>query len=119
MTRTLLRHHLRPNHLSTLTPAAKNRARTCRNKDRVKQIYKKVGSLLVFASVVGPAFAWHYRADLLPQAIELWSISDPVRPADAVAVLGGGMQTRPFAAADFYRHGLAPKVLVSNAGSKA
>jgi uncharacterized SAM-binding protein YcdF (DUF218 family) len=36
--------------------------------------------------------------------------------ADAVAVFGGGIQDRPFAAAEYYRQGLVKHVLVSNAG---
>jgi hypothetical protein len=52
--------------------------------------------LLLFVSLVlGPVFAWHYRADLLSQAIDLWSVSDPVGPADAVAVLGGEWRRGP------------------------
>jgi uncharacterized SAM-binding protein YcdF (DUF218 family) len=34
--------------------------------------------------------------------------------ADAIVVLGGGLQTRPFVAAKLYRDGLAPKVVVMN-----
>jgi uncharacterized SAM-binding protein YcdF (DUF218 family) len=75
--------------------------------------------LLFVGLVLGTGFAWRYRADLLPQAVDLWSVSDPVGPADVVAVLGGGMETRPFAAADYYRQGLVSKVLVSNGRSRA
>ncbi len=32
-------------------------------------------------------------------------------------VLGGGLEYRPFAAAEFYRRGLVPKILVSNIGA--
>jgi uncharacterized SAM-binding protein YcdF (DUF218 family) len=45
--------------------------------------------------------------------------STSVEHADGVAVLGGGMETRPFAAAEYYRRGLVPKVLVSNLRSRA
>jgi hypothetical protein len=69
--------------------------------------------------VLGTGFAWRCRADLLPQAVDLWSVSDSVGPADAVAVLGGELETRPLAAADYYRQGLVPKVLVSNGRSTA
>ena len=41
---------------------------------------------------------------------------DSVEAADAVAVLGGGgSKDRPFAAADYYRRGLVPKVLLASA----
>jgi uncharacterized SAM-binding protein YcdF (DUF218 family) len=35
-------------------------------------------------------------------------------PADAVAVLGGQLEVRPFAAADLYHRGLVKKILVSS-----
>jgi DUF218 domain len=40
-------------------------------------------------------------------------VSDPVTRGDAVVVLGGGLEYRPFAAADLYKKGLVSKVLVS------
>jgi uncharacterized SAM-binding protein YcdF (DUF218 family) len=52
---------------------------------------------------------------LLQGAAEAWIVSDPVEPADEVAVLGGGLDTRPFAAASYYHQGLVPKILVSSA----
>jgi uncharacterized SAM-binding protein YcdF (DUF218 family) len=50
---------------------------------------------------------------LLRAAANLWIVSDPVTPADAVAVLGGDLEVRPFVAADLYKNGFVPKVLVS------
>jgi uncharacterized SAM-binding protein YcdF (DUF218 family) len=60
--------------------------------------------------------AWANREWLLRSAADLWIVSDPLGPADAVAVFGGGLADRPFAAAQYYRQGLVKKVLVSNAG---
>jgi DUF218 domain len=40
-------------------------------------------------------------------------VSDPITPADAVVVLGGGIDDRPFVAADLYAKGLVKKVLLS------
>ena|ERR1700730_4604986 len=57
--------------------------------------------------------AWAYRAPLLRGAADAWIVSDPVLPADAVAVLGGGLDVRPFAAAEYYRQGLVSKVLLA------
>jgi uncharacterized SAM-binding protein YcdF (DUF218 family) len=57
---------------------------------------------------------WFGREPLLRGAAELWIVSDPVGPADAVAVLGGGLSVRPFAAAEYYQKGLVEKVLVAN-----
>src|SRR4051812_27655155 len=59
------------------------------------------------------AAAWLEREALLQGAADLWIVSDPVTHGDAVVVLGGGLDLRPFAAADLYRKGLANKVLVS------
>ena len=73
--------------------------------------------LAVFAvmAVLGSG-AWVGRGWLLLAAADLWIVSDPIAPADAVAIFGGGIQDRPFAAAQYYRQGLVKKVLVSNAG---
>jgi hypothetical protein len=57
---------------------------------------------------------WINREALLQQAAEYWIVSDDIRPADAVIILGGGLDTRPFAAAEDYRKGLAHKILVAN-----
>lgn len=58
--------------------------------------------------------AWASREWLLLSAADLWIVSDPIGPADAVAVFGGGIVDRPFAAAQYYRQGLVKKILVSN-----
>ncbi len=44
---------------------------------------------------------------------ELWTVSDAVTHADIIVVLGGGLDVRPFAAAELYQKGLADKVLIS------
>ena len=54
------------------------------------------------------------RAPLLRGAATLWAVSDDYTAADAVVVLGGGLESRPFAAADLYKRGLAKHVLVLN-----
>ena len=59
------------------------------------------------------AVAWLERTALLQSAADLWVVSDPITPADAVVVLGGGADVRPFVAADLYAKGLVHKVLVS------
>ena len=58
--------------------------------------------------------AWYGRALLLRSAADFWIVSDPLAPADAVAVFGGGLEDRPFAAATYYRQGLVKKILISN-----
>lgn len=74
-----------------------------------------VGCLL--AVVLLAAAGWTARHALLREAAALWIVSDAPAPADAAVVLGGGLEYRPFAAAEFYRRGLVPKILVSNIGA--
>ena len=66
-----------------------------------------VAVMLVVAGV------WLGREPLMRGAADLWVVSDPVMRADAVAILGGGLDVRPFAAAELYKKGLVDKVLVS------
>ena len=66
--------------------------------------------LLVIVLVTG---IWLERATLLQKAADLWIVSDPVTRSDVVAVLGGGVDTRPFVAAELYKKGVVTKVLVS------
>ncbi|MGH6672931.1 MAG: YdcF family protein, partial [Xanthobacteraceae bacterium] len=61
-----------------------------------------------------PIVLWIVRVPVLREAAALWVVSDPIKPADAIAVLGGGLDLRPFTAAQLFREGLAPKVLVAN-----
>jgi uncharacterized SAM-binding protein YcdF (DUF218 family) len=64
--------------------------------------------LIILAAIV-----WLERAPLLRDAADLWVVSDPVTAADAVAVLGGDLEVRPFVAAELYNKAIVPKVLVS------
>jgi uncharacterized SAM-binding protein YcdF (DUF218 family) len=43
-----------------------------------------------------------------------WIVNDPLAKADAIVVLGGGLETRPFEAARLYHEGLARKILLMN-----
>jgi uncharacterized SAM-binding protein YcdF (DUF218 family) len=56
--------------------------------------------------------AWLCRAPLLTGLARAWIINDPPAKSDAIVVLGGGLEYRPFAAAEFYKRALAPKILV-------
>jgi hypothetical protein len=42
-----------------------------------------------------------------------WMVSDDIRLADAIVVLGGALDVRPAAAAALYEKGIAPLILVS------
>jgi uncharacterized SAM-binding protein YcdF (DUF218 family) len=48
------------------------------------------------------AFCFVFRSPLLRAAANAWIINDPVTHADAIIVLGGGLEYRPFAAARIY-----------------
>jgi uncharacterized SAM-binding protein YcdF (DUF218 family) len=63
--------------------------------------------------------AWVGGDWLLLSAADLWIVSDPIGPADAVAVFGGGLADRPLAAARYYREGLVNKIVVDFAESEA
>jgi uncharacterized SAM-binding protein YcdF (DUF218 family) len=65
--------------------------------------------LLAFGAAV-----WFGCDTVLRAAADLWIVSDQPAPADAVAVFGGGLEIRPFAAAAYYREGLVKKVVLSN-----
>jgi uncharacterized SAM-binding protein YcdF (DUF218 family) len=56
---------------------------------------------------------WLLREPVLVGAADLWIVSDSTTRADAIVVLGGGPETRPFVAAELWRRGLAGKILVS------
>jgi uncharacterized SAM-binding protein YcdF (DUF218 family) len=58
---------------------------------------------------------WLVREPVLVAAADLWTVSDATTRADAIVVLGGGPETRPFVAAELWRRGLAEKILVSQA----
>jgi len=72
---------------------------------------------LLAALVLLAAAAVVARHALLREAAALWIVADAAAPADAAVVLGGGLEYRPFAAADYYRRGLVSKILVSNTGA--
>jgi uncharacterized SAM-binding protein YcdF (DUF218 family) len=56
--------------------------------------------------------AYLFRAPLLRGAASAWIVNDPLSKADAIVVLGGGPETRPFEAARLFHLGLAPKILL-------
>jgi uncharacterized SAM-binding protein YcdF (DUF218 family) len=68
----------------------------------------------VLISACFAAWVWIEREPLLRGAAEAWIVSDPITQADAAVVLGGGIDVRPFTAAELYRKGLVKKVLVSD-----
>ena len=77
---------------------------------------RRFGNHLAWAiSIVAlAALAWFFHAPLLTGIAEAWIVHDPLSQADAIVVLGGGLQTRPFEAARLFRDGYAPKILVAS-----
>jgi hypothetical protein len=73
-----------------------------------------VSLLLLPAILLG---LWLDHGRLLQGAARIWVVDDPVEPADAVAIFGGGIETRPAAAAEYFRQGLVHKILVAHSGS--
>jgi uncharacterized SAM-binding protein YcdF (DUF218 family) len=74
--------------------------------------FRRLGAATL-ALILLVAGAWLGREPLLRGVADLWIVSDPVTHADAVAVLGGGLEVRPFAAAELYKKGLVTKIVVS------
>jgi hypothetical protein len=88
--------------------------RTRRRAVWQRRAWRLIVATVIIAGLAG--LAWLARAPLLQGMAELWIVSDPITPADAAVVLGGGIDVRPFAAAELYHRGLVKKVLVSQVG---
>jgi uncharacterized SAM-binding protein YcdF (DUF218 family) len=74
----------------------------------------RYGWLVLIMVVFAVGLAWAARASILRGMADLWVVSDEMGQADAIVVLGGGVDVRPFVAADLYKRGLAPQILVAN-----
>lgn len=61
--------------------------------------------------VLASAACWQ-RAPILQGLAGWWIISDTPAQADAIVILGGGLDSRPFEAARLYHDGRAPRILV-------
>jgi uncharacterized SAM-binding protein YcdF (DUF218 family) len=59
-------------------------------------------------------YVWLERELILQNLAVWWIVSDASTKADAIVVLGGSIDVRPFAAADLYKRGFAAAILVSN-----
>lgn len=54
------------------------------------------------------------RAPLLTGLAEAWVVNEPAAKADAIVVLGGGLENRPFAAAKLFHDGVASTILYTD-----
>jgi uncharacterized SAM-binding protein YcdF (DUF218 family) len=66
------------------------------------------------AAVIALAFVFRVPALQLSAQPLIASDNDRLRKADAILILGGGLDSRPFEAARLFHLGLAPTLLVSN-----
>ena len=70
------------------------------------------GMLAVFGVLA--LSGYFFRAPLLTGLARAWVVNDPVTKADAIVILGGGLENRPLAAAALFHKGVAPMVLYMN-----
>jgi hypothetical protein len=74
-----------------------------------------IGRVALAVVVVAAGCVWAAHTLVLRGVAKLWVVSDHLDHADAILVLGGGLDVRPFAAADLYKRGLSSHILVANA----
>lgn len=74
---------------------------------RLKFIGVSFGLLILLSGL-----SWWQRAPLLKGVANLWIVSEEPVPADAIVILGGGLELRTQKAANLYHAGLAKKILV-------
>jgi uncharacterized SAM-binding protein YcdF (DUF218 family) len=74
------------------------------------QIIGWIGSIFLVVVLLG--FAWLGGPPLLRCMARLWAVSDSLDQADVIVVLGGGLDFRPAAAANLYKHGISRWVAV-------
>ena len=67
--------------------------------------------LVIFATFCALLFL--FRHPLMSVSARWWIVNDPMDQADAVVVLGGGLDQRPFIAAELFTKGTVPLVLVA------
>lgn len=68
--------------------------------------------MLLGTSLLLLTLAWYFRAPLLRSLIHAWIVDEPPEHADVIVILGGGEQYRATKAAELYRAGLAPLILI-------
>ncbi len=60
-----------------------------------------------------------FRVPILVGLAAAWVVNESPAKADAIVVLGGGLEDRPFAAAKLYHEGFAPKILYMDVKANA
>jgi uncharacterized SAM-binding protein YcdF (DUF218 family) len=79
---------------------------------RLRRWFWRLARWAVLASVVVGLVAWGFRAQLAEAAARAWIVDEGPTSADAIVVLGGGLDTRPAFAAELYKKGYAPRILL-------
>jgi len=79
---------------------------------RFKYVYLTLASLVILACA-----GWWWRAPLLRGAARLWIVADAPAKADAIVILGGGLDSRPAEAARLFHAGFAQRILGHAAGT--
>ena len=79
----------------------------------MRRFFKRL-TLLFFVLGILLLAAFLFREPLLRRAADAWVVNERLTKADVIVVPGGGLETRPFAAARLYHQGLAPKILLMN-----
>jgi uncharacterized SAM-binding protein YcdF (DUF218 family) len=80
---------------------------------RLKRWRRRLAVAVLAAGFLGTV-AFLFRAPLLTGLARAWMVHEPAAEADAILILGGGLENRPFAAAQLYRAGIAPRILYLN-----
>lgn len=77
------------------------------------RFFRRLVWVLVIAACL-VVVAYVFRAPLFTGLAEAWVINQPVSKADAIVILGGGLEDRPFAAAKLFHEEMAPRILYMN-----
>lgn len=93
-----------------MTPTAPNPApdpASPKPRRRVRRRWKALAGVVALFLAL-----WLLRAPILTGVARFLATEDPLRKADAIFVLGGDVDVRPFLAAELYRAGWAPRVVL-------
>jgi hypothetical protein len=88
-------------------PTARNSA-SLGKKQTLRNILV-AGALLLLLVIL----AFVFRSQILTGIANYLIIEDKLQPADAIVLLNGDFDTRPFWAAELYMQGLAPVIVVA------
>jgi len=81
---------------------------------RRKSFLKTVGIVLATICFI-VILLYVFRRPILTRTGQFLVVNDPLERADIIFVLMGGMETRPFHAADLYKQGFAPRIVIPEA----